>query len=425
MITSLALAAGIFAGNAETSEGEESNAFRIAKDPKAAPDARLAATKELTDQTELAYIAKNDEDGRIRLAAALKLDDQHQTIAQKVFADIAQYAQNPTMRYEAVNKLTDTTVLADIVKNEENDGIRVGIMLTDRLTDQAVFADIAKNDKYNDMRLRAVKKLTDQAVLTDVAKKEKNVNVRGTAVAKLTDPILLADIARNDENKDVRQTAVHNDNLTDQTVLTDIVKNEKEQMVRYYATLKLTDQALLADIAKNDQDTVIRIEAACKLDNRHQMEAQAVFVDVVKNAKDTVGFAVYSRAAAAGQLIDPVLLADVAKNDKAKPVRWAAVKNKKLTDLTLLVDLAKNDKDADIRIAAAAKLEGEEQHQALAQAVFADLAKNAELWGERLDAVRKLTDQTLLADIAKNDQHDSVRRDAQQRLYKLQRGHSD
>ena len=49
------------------------------------------------------------------------------------------------VREEAVARLTDQVVLADIAKNDSDQGVRKkGVA---RLTDQAVLADFAKNDK--------------------------------------------------------------------------------------------------------------------------------------------------------------------------------------------------------------------------------------------------------------------------------------
>ncbi|MBF0538738.1 MAG: hypothetical protein HQL03_10860 [Nitrospirae bacterium] len=76
-------------------------------------------------------------------------------------------------------------------------------------------------------------------------------------------------------------------------------------------------------------------------------------------------------------------------------VRKAAVE--KLTDQKVLADIAKHDKDWSVRAAAHEKLGNKEE------ALF-EVAKNAMPSKVRKAAVEKLTDQKVLADVAKNDE---------------------
>jgi len=102
-------------------------------------------------------------------------------------------------RIEAVEKLTDRAILADIAKTDSDEDVRrkaVG-----KLTDQNLLADIAKNDSclkparsirfagfmISDeyVRTLAIKKLTDQNILAEIAKAESNGHIRKAAVEKL------------------------------------------------------------------------------------------------------------------------------------------------------------------------------------------------------------------------------------------------
>jgi hypothetical protein len=75
-----------------------------------------------------------------------------------------------------------------------------------------------------------------------------------------------------------------------------------------------------------------------------------------------------------------------------------------LTDPSLLADIAKNDEDSDIRKAAVERVTD--------QSVLADVAKNDEDSDVRKDAVERVTDQSLLADVAQNGKYSDVRKAA-------------
>jgi len=163
----------------------------------------------------------------------------------------------------------------------------------DKLTDQAVLADLAKNDAEYYVRWGAVKKITDQAVLTDVAENDKNCYVLLAVAEKLTDQTLAqkvyADLASNYVD-DVRLRAA--EKLTDQTlaqkVYAYLAKNSADDDVRLKAAGKLTDQTLAqkayADLAKKAADDV-RLEAAGKLTD--QTLAQEIYAEVKKSASSS------------------------------------------------------------------------------------------------------------------------------------------
>ena len=100
----------------------------------------------------------------------------------------------------------------------------------DKLTDQAVLADLAKNDAEYYVRWGAVKKITDQAVLTDVAENDKNCYVLLAVAEKLTDQTLAqkvyAYLAKNSADDDVRLKAAGK--LTDQTLAQEIYAEVKK-----------------------------------------------------------------------------------------------------------------------------------------------------------------------------------------------------
>jgi hypothetical protein len=89
----------------------------------------------------------------------------------------------------AVEKLPDRSMLADIAKNADDRSIRrdsnVSISDVEKLTDQNELAEIAKNDSGSFVRCAAVEKLTDRDMLANVAKNAKDPYVRRIAAEKL------------------------------------------------------------------------------------------------------------------------------------------------------------------------------------------------------------------------------------------------
>jgi len=127
---------------------------------------------------------------------------------------------------------------------------------------------------------------------------------------------------------------------TNQEVLLEIIKKAPLVNIRRIAVIKLTDQATLTDIARKKYD--------------HYW---------------TDGHQQWMRAAAASCLIEKSIVIDIALNDGDFEVRVAAVKNKHLTDQTILAQIAKSDDTHLVRI----------------------------------EAVRKITDQSIIEEIAKTE----------------------
>jgi hypothetical protein len=162
--------------------------------------------------------------------------------------------------------------------------------------------------------------------------------------------------------------------LTDQALLANLARNGKWQSVCIAAINNLTDSAILADIAINTPYNEL---------HRYAHVSQH---DVV---------AIIGEAAVKG-ITSQSDLADVAKHAHNSAVRYSAVE--KLTDQALLTDIAETiNEKRFIRVAAAEK----SSLSFLAQELYADIAINETRIDSRIEAVEKLTVQTLLAKVAK------------------------
>jgi hypothetical protein len=129
--------------------------------------------------------------------------------------------------------------------------------------------------------------------------------------------------------------------------------------------------------------------------------------EIARAAKEAPWF--LTRKAAIEKLADQTILADIAIKD----INVGDTAVERLTDQTELIRVVKNCKDQHICMAAAEKL----TDQALAQGLFAILAKNDKDWTVRKAAVNRLTVKTVLADIAKdNNEKIEVAMEAVKRL---------
>ena len=271
----------------------ESDAQQTAKDASIPVSARLVAVAKLTDQQRLEDVAMNGADPFVRVAAADKLDERHQSTARAVFVDLAMHDPDPDFRRAMFARLTDPP------------------------PDTLVF--IAKVAPDADIRLAAVEQLTDEDSLLEIMGTARDMNVRQAAVTRIADPARLAEIAMGDRI-DVHEAAV--ETLTDQALLAQIAAACTYEPTRLAALNKLTDQTVIAGIARSNN-------------NFNQKVAEI----------------------AVGKLTDQALLASIAKltDNEALPfVRVAAVN--RLTDQTALDDLAKNNSNRFVRDAAKTRL---------------------------------------------------------------------
>jgi len=310
-------------------------------------------------------------------------------------------------------------------------------------------ADIAKNDKEWSVRIAAVEKLTDQKLIGDIAKNDESYSVRSEAVKKLTDQKLLADIAINDEDSSAREEAVYR--LTDQSVLAKIAL--EDSFLGNIALKKLADQTLTDKTAAEDWRVRLILKFISAFDSVPTEHRERLMMEVLPAIRvlsnqavvSAVGDIVsiktewdsrsqyYTRGEMEGEIFNCSI--KVQKLDEPLSYTWytsfpeittslgfcSAIVNPadllkkpfdKLTDQSVLAEIAKNGKNSNVRMAAAENL----IDQTFAQSVFAYIAKNDESYSVRSAAVQKLTDQKLLGDIAKNDESYSIRSEAVKKL---------
>ncbi len=210
------------------------------------------------------------------------------------------------------------------------------------------------------------------------------------------------------------------DKIDDQKKLEEIAKSDVCGYVRAKAIKKLTDRDVVAYVAKHhryDRTGIVKSTANARLSELRQAEVsvltdQAELIRVAKNDEDWAvrqtaiknlkdpklieelyiyntihGGTSYEKEQAMNHLTSQDALAQVVKSIDNGFINEEAFK--KLTDQTILADIAnaKNAKTEYVRIAAAKKL----TDQNLAQTVYADIAENGMDAGVRKGAAKMLS----------------------------------
>jgi uncharacterized DUF497 family protein len=227
------------------------------------------------------------------------------------------------------------------------------------------------------------------------------------SVQALDDQTLLAGVAANAvahyNNTAVVEAAL--DKLSDERLLAEVAKNayyEWRGRAVSKRLKKITDPQLLAPLVREARSDIVRVEAAGVLND------QAALADFAQNIRDE-----YAAERAVEKLTDQAALSQAAENGRSLKTRKAAVS--RLTDQQALEKIVRMERMEDVRILALDRLDDR------CQQVFADAARDSLLTEGmntavaasgrlRMSAVRRLTDQKLLAEVAKITDPDKARR---------------
>jgi len=321
------------------------------------------------------------------------------------------------MDYSIFEEIQSQNVLADIAENAKHFGPRKqSIERLDAEQWQPLLARIAQKDTHTEVRIAAVRKLRDQALIIKIA--EHDEEVRSDAVEFIEDETLLADYAKHGKPWWVRRSALKS--VKNPNILVWNAINDEEWKVRRVAIERIIEVAsqpglskILTEVARESlKEPHIDDWNYCMKLIFDNINDQELMADVAKNAKNEK----YQYRAVLK--LDPEkwqkLLADIAtdKDRATGDVRSMAVK--KLEDQKILAECAKNDKDDHVRWDAVDKLDSKKW-----QELLADIAKNDEYYMTRIRAVEKLDFDKwrhLLIDISKNDKDKSVCRHALEKL---------
>lgn len=342
-----------------------------------------------------------------------------------------------------------------------------------RLTDQKQLAAVALRDSDTGVRLAAVRKLTDQQLLVQIALENSRSGVRGFAVDRVIDPSVLATIAMKDSSSRVRVDAISSLSRADRDALSrsnvgdasicfakcheivdkfevilmvlsefdDLPINVRRRVIQPILTViwalpkhSATADMRIAKIQTEWEATSQSYTSAHGLVSVNggnfaaritiEFEKQRAtyahtwrtdFPDRISDYKKTlVPNLDASRLLVSilGDLAQPEL-ASVSLSDAPHPIRRAAVEN--LKDQRTLAIVAIEDRYHEARKAAVKNLTD--------QQVLATVALEDKHWAVRQGAVRKLIDRNLLQTISTDDAHEDVRNAAGYHLIVLDKRH--
>ncbi len=318
---------------------------------------RIEAVQKLTDESILTQMALSDEERKVRWAATDKITNQTK-LAQTTLAQIALSDKDHFVRYKATEKITDQKILTQIALSDDDQLIRQSA--TEKITDQTILAEIALSDSHDRVRNCATKKIIDQKILTQIALSDDDKDVRLLATEKTTNQTILAEIALSDKECRIRLAAVKN--LEDQNTLEKIALSDKDYNLRVSAIEKIIDQITLTHIALSDDDFMIRLSATKKI-------------------------------------TDQTILAQIAFSNDHEAIREIAIKN--LEDQNTLTKIALSDKDDSARLFATEKITD--------QIILTQIALSNVSKGIREIAIKNLVDQNILVEIATTDFDHKIR----------------
>jgi len=135
------------------------------------------------DQKALSDVAFYDRDANIRGLAIRNLSDQKGLIR----VAMSGIEQNVLLCTEATKKITDQEALTYLAQHHKYSETRIAAAknLTDKNLAEKVFAEIALNDVIHYTGKEAVNELTNQKLLTDIANNARHSEVREAARKKL------------------------------------------------------------------------------------------------------------------------------------------------------------------------------------------------------------------------------------------------
>ena len=379
----------------------------------------LKAVAKITDQDTLVLVAKtassfkairaairkiNSIDALIDLAEAYIDQDAVQERLEmlfgamgdkSIFNEWAQNHSNLTVRIAAVNNVTDQRVLVDAILNSSD--FSLWEYAIKNISDQDLLVEIVENCRIHDsVRKTAAIKVQDLATQQNMyvllAKSCASHMTRRSIVGRLNEHVeqrALAEIAihspwysywngretgeTESEAQDTEPSVrIINDLLNDSEWLEYVGQQADNNDVQIAAKRKLyrdvTDQSKLVEIAKTDEHSAIRYEAMKKV-------------------------------------TDLDVLASVAREDSSQGIRQAAVE--RITDQSVLAEIAATDYENYVARAALARLTEPVAILTVARMAREEISR---------DALKKLTDQAALSEIAKTGQWDSLRVNAIKRL---------
>ena len=442
-------------------ELEKLNQKKLEKAARKAPlpDIRSGAARLLTDEAVLLDLARNDPDEGVQLTC---VDCMKDPASLKI---VASNHRSAKARVRAIRRIRDKAFLHLLALHEDDK--EAGEAAVNGFSDDiALCIDVINRADNPDIRARAVyapdPAAWDKDLLYRLAKEHPVPAVRSAAASRLrNDPAFMEQIAREDPDGGVRKKAA--ELIADPATLVKIGLEDPDGSVRAKAAEQLTDQTALAKIGLTDPDprpvriavgNLLRciIHGGPGLEKTPEVLAFAAKIALgrvdLSNPREITNRinyyhdifmdvpALQIRINFCACVEDQAALAEIALNDPDAHMRLVAIG--RLEDQEILAQVVINETgkgrgnnapNAALRITDQAVLarliiqgfETSSVYGLTDQDALSEVALHAGSFMTRGAAAERLNDIALLKEIAQNDEHESVRRDALKRIEELER----
>ncbi|MEE8307036.1 MAG: hypothetical protein V3R81_07200, partial [Gammaproteobacteria bacterium] len=153
-------------------------------------------------------------------------------------------------REEAVNQLTNQTVLKKVAETDRMDTvIRAAIS---RITNQDYLFELATTGRFDTIQDKATEEITNQDYLSELARAEDSLpfSVRIRAASRLSDQSSLIEVAESVTESSVLRIVVSR--ITDEEILIKVAKGDALSTIRMDAVRRINDVDSLIEIAQQN-----------------------------------------------------------------------------------------------------------------------------------------------------------------------------
>ena len=313
------------------------------------------------------------------------------------------------VRYRALDDVTDEDTLIKVATEDFDDYIRYkayirlrvhhpdSFILFDayfvsKITNELLLTYIVRDSMYSSPKLVCGHVISRDDLVPYLVLYDRRWEIRAAAVRNphMRDENLLKDVVLYDYHQGVRKAAMSNPNLEIQSLFELMARHDSDSGIRCQATKRLDDEELLVDLALNDSNGSVRWAA---VENPNLRNETALIYAAFNDCHTNV------RLAAIDRITDEKALARIACEDKVRKVKAKAVGRLKMTnpDSIYLIE--------DVNVGG------------VDDAKLPEIANNAISLKSRIEAVKKIKDSLILADIARHASRWRVRRAAAQSPY--------
>lgn len=272
---------------------------------------------------------------------------------------------DPELREIAVDNTTDETVLLRVALEDES--FKVSQAAMKRLKDQELLGRVALESKHHPVSYKAVDQITNQMILLKIVMESKSEPIQAAAAGKLTDQeslgtILIKAYGLLPNSFGPSPAGIAASKLTDPGVAAKVALNAKGASVRKAVIGMVRDQTVLEKVASGDADWEVRLEAAnSPYFSKQDGLKNRMVKEALKMAMKSPDWKERLKVVRLPACADQEILEQAARRDSKWLVRKEAVA--KLKDEAVVAQIAMQDQDFEVQAAAkyqVAKIRGDD-----------------------------------------------------------------